>query len=138
MPGRGPAPKPNSRTRHKPLRGSWTPAPGSGWRHGVVPPPPDGLLAKSRETWAAWFASWAAGHWDPDHLPDIYIAIRLFDAVERGDLTRTGELRQWMDGIGVTYKGQQDRRWLPPKADEPVKPAAEADPYGHLRIVKAG
>jgi hypothetical protein len=134
MAGRGPTPKPNRRNKSDvPSRGEWRPAPGSGWQHGEVPAPPDGLLAKSRATWATWFASWSAGHWNPDHLPDVYVAIRLFDAFERGDHARAPELRQWMDGIGVTYKGQQDRRWLPPKEDPVAVPASSG--LRRLRVV---
>jgi hypothetical protein len=43
-----------------------------------------------------------------------------------------------MDGIGATFKGQQDRRWQPPKAD--AVPVAETVPapggrFAHLRAV---
>lgn len=82
---------------------------------------------------AAWFAS----HWTPDDLPGLRTVIRLYDQLERGEYPRVSELRLHMDGYGITPKGQQDRRWSPPKPEE--KPAAEAQPgadlYAHLRAV---
>jgi hypothetical protein len=138
MPGRGPAPKANSRTRHKPIRGSWSPAPGSGWQHGDTPPPPAGLMPQSAEVWETWFRSWWASNWTPEYMPQIETTIRLYDDVVRGNLKSATELRQHMDGIGATFKGQQDRRWQPPKAD--AVPVAETVPapggrFAHLRAV---
>lgn len=138
MAGRGPAPKPNSRTRHKPLRGSWQPATGSGWQHGDIPEPPPGLMPATVAVWESWFRSWWASHWTPEYLPQIVTAIALYDDVVRGNLKSATELRQQMDGIGATFKGQQDRRWQPPKDDAPAKPEPEspdAGKYGYLRAV---
>jgi hypothetical protein len=44
----------------------------------------------------------------------------LYDQVERGEFQRANELRLQMDTYGITPKGQQDRRWKPPKVDEGV------------------
>lgn len=138
MAGRGPAPKADSRTRHKPIRGSWKPAPGSGWQHGDIPKPPPGLMPQSAAVWESWFRSWWAANWSPEHLPQITTTIQLYDAKERGDFKAITELRQWMDGIGVTFKGQQDRRWSPPKAEDVARTEQPAEPdgkYGYLRAV---
>ena len=134
----GPAPKENSRTRHKPIRGSWQPVPGRGWQHGPVPAPPPGLLKSSRDVWTTWMGSWFASHWLPETLPELYRAIKLYDQVERGEYQRSGESRMAMDGIGATLKGQQDRRWSPPKHEEPALRAEEQPSgglYEHLRAV---
>lgn len=104
--------------------------------------------------------SWFAAHWTPDDLPGLRRVAQLYDLCERyaddpfietetrkGDVVYiprphpAAELRQMMDNYGITPKGQQDRRWVRPKAD--AKPgtrsgakAAKADaPYGHLRVV---
>lgn len=137
MAGRGPAPKPESRTRHKPQRGNWRPAPGRGWQHGEIPKPPTGLLKASKDAWAVWMSSWFAAHWTPDDLPGLRQVIRLYDQVERGEFQRATELRLSMDTYGITPKGQQDRRWKPPE-DDPVEssePAGRSSRYSHLRVV---
>jgi hypothetical protein len=103
--------------------------------------------------------SWFAAKWVQADLPGLRHVIQLFDQCERffddpyieketrkGDSVwvlrpnPAGELRQSMDGYGVTPKGQQDRRWAPPKADETPKGTEapiddSASPYGHLRAV---
>jgi hypothetical protein len=130
----GPAPKVERRRRNTPARGEWQPTPDIGWQHGPTPKPPAGLTTVARETWRIWFGSWWAAHWTPENLPQIRTAIKLFDAYERGDAKSVTELRQWMDGIGVTPYGQQKLRWLPPAA-EPV-PDVSGQP-GHYRHLKA-
>src|SRR5438309_860763 len=138
MPGRGAPPKEQSRTRHKPVRGAWQPSDATGWQHGSVPEPPDGLLASSQTAWNTWFGAWFAAHWLPANLPDLRTCIRLYDQVERGEFVRAGELRMWEDTLGITPKGQQDRRWAPPKPDsEPLNVSEESaeDPYHKLRVV---
>lgn len=160
MAGRGPKPKPleQRRTRHQPLRGEWQAAAGIGWQHGSPPEPPDGLLIASVRVWQTWMQSWWASHWMPEDLPGLIVTIRLYDMCEsyfNEPLTEkkvrgkdetvwvpkpnpTTELRQFMDNYGITPKGQQDRRWAPPKADEqPVaaEPAKRGGRYAHLRSV---
>ena len=154
MPGVGAPPKTTSRTRHKPIRGSWKAAPGTGWQHGPIPDPPD-VGAKAVAVWQVWFTSWYAANWTPEYLPQIVIAIQLWDQCQRAfddpyiETERGGhlvsvprpnpvtELRQAMDGIGASFKGQQDRRWARPDATK--APALGPDPqvgrYAHLRPV---
>lgn len=79
----------------------------------------------------AWFAS----HWTPHDLPGLETTILLYDQVRRGEFQRATELRQMMDNYGITPKGQQDRRWAPPKPADTPKDDPQADPYGHLRVV---
>ena len=43
-----------------------------------------------------------------------------------------------MDEYGITPKGQQDRRWLPPKTPDAPLPSAgddDAGPYAGLKLV---
>jgi hypothetical protein len=134
----GPPPNVTRRRRNKPAGGEWKPAPGVGWQHGDIPAPPDGLMTRSRAIWDEWFKGWWAANWTADYLSQIEKAIKLYDATERGEFKATSELRQWMDGIGVTFKGQQMLRWQPPKGveqptEEPVAP--KGGRFAHLRAV---
>lgn len=128
----------------KPIRGDWKPAPGVGWQHGTprkrIPNPPDGLVKTSREAWNTWMRAWFAAFWTPADLPALSQIIKLFDAVERGELQRASELRLQMDTYGITPKGQQDRRWAPPKVEEPAakQPKRSAGRYGHLKAIAGG
>ena len=134
MAGRGPAPKAQRFRRNAPARGEWTPSPEGGWQH-PLPEPPKGLLPGTVKVWESWFKAWWAGHWTEDDLPQLMFVIRLHDRVSRGDVRRLGELRQWMDAMGITPKGQQDRRWArpePPRREPSWR--AGADPYAHLRV----
>ena len=133
----GPPPKTIRRRRNVPERGDWRSSPGSGWRHGSLPAPPEGLLDATRAVWQTWMTAWYAAHWTPEYLPQLVTAIRLYDEVERGRFPQVTELRQWMDGLGITFKGQQDRRWTPPTQDEAAQPGptAPADRFGHLRAI---
>lgn len=134
MAGRGAPPKLPSQRHgaHKPLRGEWQSSPGVGWQHGPIPDPPADLQPPTLAAWDVWFKSWPASHWTPADLPGLRTVAQLLDAVVRGNLTRTTELRVWMDGLGLSPKGQQDRRWLPPTAG-PVDLAPAIDVYRRLR-----
>lgn len=140
MAGKGPPPSSSRRRANTPERGDWRPAPGIGWQHGKepgkLPPCPQGLMPKSRAAWKAWFTSWFAAFWTPADLPGLRHVILLYDDVERGNYVRAGELRLQMDTYGITPKGQQDRRWSPPR-DEPERPTAPkpSSRYEHLRAV---
>lgn len=146
MAGRGPAPKdPTARRRNNaPARGEWQAAPGVGWQHGPVPPYPAGITHQAQIAWRTWFGAWYAAHWGPDAVPALRQLIKLYDQVERGKHVLAGELRLGMDTWGISPKGQQDRRWAPPKAAEapaastPEPGAASEAPvpisrYDHLR-----
>ena len=138
MAGRGPAPKKERRRRNTPVRGEWQAADG-GWQHGDLPPVPDGLMPASITAWETWFGAWFAAHWTPDDLPGLRQLIRLYDQVERGEFQRAAELRLQMDTYGITPKGQQDRHWTRPKAEEVPQSQPQRrqgdDPYAHLRVV---
>lgn len=133
----GPAPKESRRRRNVPVRGDWQATPGVGWQHGPIPAVPDGLMPASVVAWDTWMRAWFASHWSPADLPGLRTVIRLYDQVERNEFHRSAELRMAMDNYGITPKGQQDRRWAAPKADETPAVAAPATAarYGHLRSV---
>ncbi len=140
MAGHGPAPKAERRPRSKPpTRGVWKATPGVGWQHGAIPEPPDGLKTESVGTWTVWFRAWYAANWHPEDVPAIGVLIQLYDQVQRGEYQRATELRLGMDTWGITPKGQQDRRWTRPEADETPVEGPTSTPtqiYGHLRVAE--
>ena len=58
----------------------------------------------------------------------------LWDRVDRGDIWRAAELRQWLDGFGITPKGQQDRRWTKPAPKRLGWDAGGVDLYARPRF----
>jgi hypothetical protein len=136
MSGHGIAPKDPDRRRNRssPRRGEWKASPGIGWQHTPFPQAPDGLTEASRIAWTTWLRAWFAAHWEPGDLPALRIMVLLFDQVERGKYQRAAELRMWLDGFGVTKKGQQDRRWAEPTTVEPSTPKPPRQ-YDHLRAL---
>ena len=141
MAGQGPVPKNTRRRANEPERGDWRATPGIGWQHGDIPSPVVGrkrLRPAALEAWQTWFRSWFASHWTPDDLPVLRQIVVLFNKVDGGRVSASerSELRQLMDGYGITKKGQQDRRWIPPALEEKPAPATEpGGRYGHLRAV---
>lgn len=128
--GRGRTPKAQAVRRNTtaPIRGEWEPTEAIGWQHGSIPEPPDGLLEPSRAAWATWMGAWFAAHWTPEDLPGLRTIVRLYDQVERGEFQRANELRLQMDTYGITPKGQQDRRWARPTADQPAAQVTSIKP----------
>jgi hypothetical protein len=136
MPGCGFVPKAPSQRRRRaaPIRGEWQAATAVGWQHGRIPAPPRGLTEAAWAAWRTWFRAWFASQWAPADLPGLRKVIQLYDATERGEFRFRGELRLWEDTYGITPKGQQDRRWLPPEPTAPLG-ASRGDHYPHLRVV---
>jgi hypothetical protein len=84
--------------------------------------------------------AWYAAHWAPEDLPALRQVVKLYDQVERGEYQRSAELRLAMDTWGISPKGQQDRRWAPPKAEErplPTRSSPKSSPYAHLKVVNS-
>jgi hypothetical protein len=138
MAGRGPIPKATRRNQADvPIRGEWQATPGIGWQHGPVPNMPGGITAAAKVAWKTWFRAWFASHWTPDDIPALRQIVRLYDQVERGEFHRAAELRLQMDTYGITPKGQQDRRWAPPKPEDlpEVTPEAGDEGMSFLRVV---
>ena len=91
-------------------------------------------MPSSVAAWKTWFGAWWASYWGPGDVPGLCVLVRLYDAVERGDFARASEYRLWADNYGITPKGRQDRRWLPPVAEPPE--TADPDRYAHLRPLR--
>jgi hypothetical protein len=136
----GPAPKFARRRRNVPERGEWQPTVGIGWQGDEWPKCPSNLKPATRRTWEVWFSSWFASHWTEDDLPMLELIARLYDkcVTDQASASEQNQFRQLADSYGITPKGQQDRRWQPPK-EEPA-PVVDtettfASRYGHLRAV---
>jgi hypothetical protein len=123
------------RRRNIPKRGEFVNAPGVGWQHGRRPRAPNGLTKETVDVWAVWFASWFAAFWTPADIPYLRQMAKLYDVVDRGEVRYAGELRTWLDSMGVTPKGQQDRRWKPPEAAPATDATATSATYEKLRAV---
>ncbi len=141
MAGRGQPPKIQRRNKSdKPQRGDWKPTMAQRWQHGEIPDPPDGLKVETIKAWRTWFGAWFASNWMPHDLPGLETTILLYDQVRRGEFQRATELRLSMDNYGITPKGQQDRRWAPPKDEEvtssqPKRRRAVGERYARLQVL---
>jgi hypothetical protein len=146
MAGTGPAPAETRQRSNEPARGDWQPAPGSGWQHGEVPPCPV-RAAIAKQTWATWFSSWFASYWTPEDMPNLRLAIKLWHLSDTGlakGAERTAYIRL-ADDLGITRKGQQDRRWKRPEPDRdqrrsstgtaPARASRATSPAAHLSVV---
>jgi hypothetical protein len=144
MPGPPPKPAEQRARRNTPAGGEWTHAPGSGWQHGEIPDPPDGLRDETKAEWRAWFSTWWSSFWTLDDLSMLRRMAKLLDECERieaADWTEKirpsppyGEFRQMTLQFGMTPKARQTLRWLPPQ-EKPVEQDDEDEDWGHLRVV---
>lgn len=140
MAGKGPTPKVHmsrKRDERRRLRGDFVRSTSIGWQDGEIPEAPPGVSSVTRAAWRAWMSGWVAPHWTKADLPALHVLAVLYDQVEGGDLRKASELRYWLDTFGLTPKGAQDRRWLPPAdVPGPVETrliALDSSPYSHLR-----
>lgn len=157
--GSAPIPKVEGRRRaNAPERGDWHTKENTGWQHGPTPKAPHGLCQEALEAWKTWFRSWAAAHWDTDDLPQLRQLARLYHAcvmahkepviwpppgsnaqpVKR--IPPATEFRMLADTMGITPKGQQDRRWLKPDVPKrnPAALAPRRSAHEHLTLVEEG
>ena len=143
MAGVGPPPSETRQRANEPGRGDWQAAPGIGWQHGEIPPCPSRSKAAA-ETWTTWFRSWYASHWTVEDLPNLRLAIKLWALSDTGQAKgaeRTAYIRL-ADDLGITRKGQQDRRWKRPEPDRDqrrgttgTRASRATSPAAHLSVV---
>lgn len=129
MAGTGPAPAEQRRRANEPERGDWKSLQLEGWQHEPVPAcPVRGRFAA--ETWTTWMRSWVAAHWGPADLPNLRLAIACWSKIQSGAASREEHALylRLADDLGLTRKGQQDRRW-----QQPV--LAEGQERPHLRVM---
>ena len=142
MAGRGPAPKDPAERRNRtpPSRGEW------------VDLPPLPKRAKGEGPWSARTRRLYNG-WRKDPVTQTYGEAEISAAVElaylqeelvRGKVTMASEVRQRMDGLGLTPKGKRDLRFRvveETQAEEQVRrPRARSprsDRRARLTLVKS-
>jgi hypothetical protein len=102
--------------RYRPPSRDWRRLTVTGWQHGAVPEPPEGLGEKRRAAWRSWFASWVAAYWSPSDAPNLRIVILSVEHAHRIGATKRDrrEAVAWMTSYGLTAKGRRYLRWLPP------------------------
>jgi hypothetical protein len=113
MAGRGPAPKAlgERRNHHEPLRGEWVEvAPHA--KSALPALPKDSWSPRTKRAWEAWRKDPVTSLYGP---AEVQLAVDLAYVYEQWVLEPTaslaGELRQRQDGLGLSPKGKQDRRW---------------------------
>lgn len=122
----GNKPKAPGTTVHRnPVAHPWQPAPAGGWK-GRKPNPPKDLTEAAKKAWKAWFQSWWAAFWTPEDIPQLELAIKIYDNVLRGQ-TGVEKLTPLLDKYGITPKGRQDLRWQPPSSAAPAEPEKVPD-----------
>lgn len=130
MAATGPAPKPASQRRNtsKPMRGEWIDLPAIS--KPVLPASPPvrakgagGWSAKSRRLWAAVRADPASAAFGPAELSALEQLMDVHEEWARGRWSLAAELRQRMDGLGLTPMGKRALRWR-----QPLEPHYEGPP----------
>lgn len=139
----GPAPAETRQRTNEPARGDWQAAPGVGWQHGEVPTCPARSKA-AQDTWRTWFQSWFAAYWTVEDLPNLRLCIKAWvraDGPEPKGTDVAGYVRL-ADDLGITRKGQQDRRWKRPEPDRDqrrgttgARASRATSPAAHLSVV---
>lgn len=133
MAGRGFAPKPAATRRNTsaPQRGEWVTLrpvkksvagklPGGDWSE------------RTRAAWKAWSADPATGMYGPAELQLLVDLAFIYELwVREPTAALAAELRQRQDGLGLSPKGKQDRRWQVAAVEAPsdaVAPLAMVRP----------
>jgi hypothetical protein len=137
MAGRGPAPKAfeQRRNHHEPQRGEWTPL--APLLKAVLPAlPRDDWSARTKRAWEAWRKDPASAMYGP---AEVQLAVDLAYVYEQWVREPTAalaaEIRQRQDGLGLSPKGKQDRRWRVVAAEAAPEVDAEVTELRPLRSV---
>jgi hypothetical protein len=144
MAGRGPAPKPKDqrRRRNTPARGEWVDLPAVD--EPLLPELPKRVRGTGRwhprtvALWEAWRQDPATTQFGPAEVAGaVELAFLHHDACLGAE--KMSEVRQRMDGLGLSAKGKRDLRWRAPTehAAEDVEPTTPRPKptRQHLRAV---
>lgn len=117
MSGNGPAPKRNRQRHGTPLRGDWIDLPEV--RAPLLPDVEGEWGHHATATWLAWQQDRATTQWGPAEIAFAIETLYLIDQLSRRtSATLAAEIRQRMDGLGLTPKGKRDLRWRVPEQTE--------------------
>lgn len=137
MAGRGPAPKAFEQRRNhsEPLRGEWVAvAPGAKSALGVLPK--DSWSPRTKAAWKAWGCDPVTSLYGPAEVQLAIDLAYLYEQwVELGGSKLAGEIRQRQDGLGLSPKGKQDRRWRVMAVEAEPEQDAEVTELRPLRSV---
>jgi hypothetical protein len=115
------------------VRGDWVDLPDTA---GDAPElPPGDWHFQAANSWKLWWADPASSQWSESQRAELVELLALTQDFWLGNLARAAEMRLRADGLGLTLKGKQDRRWrvVPAEVDEPAKKAKSR--YQHLKAV---
>jgi hypothetical protein len=104
--------------------------------HGEIPALPDGdWHPRAAASWALWWSDPAASQWSESQHVELVELLALTDEFWRGATTRANEMRLRADGLGLTQKGKQDRRWRVVVPEPETSRSTRPSRYQHLRAV---
>jgi hypothetical protein len=142
MAGRGPAPTGHAVRRNAPARGEWTDIPQRNAKRAPAMPskPREGWAAGTKLAWKAWWEDGASVAWGPADVEAVRQLAYLHHDVEmmadtRGKSSLLGELRQRMDGLGLTLRGKRDLRLRVTVDELGEKRVESTSRYSHLKVV---
>ena len=150
MAGRGPAPKdPDERARtNAPERGEWRTLPPL--TKPVLPTLPkrsrgEGPWSpRTRAAWSSWRKDSVTQVYGPAEISMALEAIYLHEEMVRDPKpTRSAELRQWLDRLGLSLKGKRDLRFRIAEtevksAPKPPKRSSSRERFGDLVVLPGG
>jgi hypothetical protein len=113
MAGRGPAPKAfeQRRNHHEPLRGEWVTVPADG-KSALSSLPRDSWSPRTKRAWEAWRKDPVTSLYGPAEAQLALDLAYIYEQwVQEPSSSLAGEIRQRQDGLGLSPKGKQDRRW---------------------------
>jgi hypothetical protein len=128
MAGRGPAPKAleQRRNHHEPLRGEWTTV-AAGAKSKLPALPKDSWSPRSKRAWEAWRKDPVTSLYGPAEAQLALDLAYIYEQwVQEPTAALAGEIRQRQDGLGLSPKGKQDRRWRV-VADAPMVDEGDAE-----------
>lgn len=125
MPAGAPPAPPGHAKRPDMQKQGWRVAKPGGWQHGKRPAAPRGLTDIGKKAWRTWIDAWWASFYTPDDLPNLELAVALYDKAMQGDDKATSRYQTLADKLGLTPYGRNQLRWWPPEGDEAKR---DADP----------
>jgi hypothetical protein len=137
MAGRGPSPKSLEQRRNfsEPLRGEWVPVP-AGAKTKLPRLPDDEWSPRTETAWKAWSKDPVTSLYGPAEVQLAIDLAYLYEQwVDLGGSKLAGEIRQRQDGLGLSPKGKQDRRWRVVAAEAEPEKDAEVTELRPLRSV---
>jgi hypothetical protein len=113
MAGRGPAPKAfeQRRNHHEPLRGEWITVAANA-KSALPALPKDSWSLRTKRAWTAWRSDPVTSLYGPAEAQLALDLAYIYEQwVQEPSSSLAGEIRQRQDGLGLSPKGKQDRRW---------------------------